>query len=34
VILDTEEHAPAERTGEPPDVDGVHDVSQVQVPCR
>jgi len=34
VILDAEEYAATERTCDAPDVDGVHDVSQVQVPCR
>jgi hypothetical protein len=34
VILDAEEHASAKCTCDAPDVDGVHDVSQVQVPCR
>jgi hypothetical protein len=34
VILDAEEYAATKRTCDAPDVDGVHDVSQVQVPCR
>jgi hypothetical protein len=34
VILDAEEHASTERACDPPDVDCVHHVSQVQVPCR
>ena len=34
VVLDAQDHAPAEGARESPDVDRVHDVSQVQVPCR
>ena len=33
VVLDAEEHMPAQRARDAPDIDGVHDVAQVQVPC-
>ena len=34
VILDPQPDAAAERPCHAPDVDGVHDVAEVQVPCR
>ncbi len=34
VILDAQQHAPVQRAGDPPDVNRVHDVPEVQVPCR
>jgi hypothetical protein len=34
VILDAEEHAAAERPRHTPDIDRIHDVAEVQVPCR
>jgi hypothetical protein len=34
VVLDAQQHAPVERARQAPDVDGVHDVPEVQVPCR
>jgi hypothetical protein len=33
VILDAQQHASAPRASQSPDVDGVHDVTEVQVPC-
>jgi len=34
VILDPQPHTSAERTRDAPDVNGVRDVAEVQVPCR
>jgi hypothetical protein len=34
VILDAQADLPAKRPGHPPHVDRVHDMTQVQVPCR
>ncbi len=34
VVFDSEEHLSAQGPGDTPDVDRVHDVAEVQVPCR
>ena len=34
VVLDAQQHAPARRPRHAPHADGVHDVAEVQVPCR
>ncbi len=34
VVFDSQKHPAVKRARDTPDVDGIHDMSQVQVPCR